>query len=154
MVCIGYLIDMSTKLVLWAQTSTLSKVIRQIINGWYTNKYNTCQNHGNTYIYNGFYHTFSVCGFVYMFIIGSVKSFGVVYTELLDHYDTGAGSTAWISSLSFLLLMGLGKFIAAQANYNTSNLVVVMSEKQIKLLWITRIFELTIIKYTLHVLRY
>lgn len=97
----------------------------------------------------------SVCGIVYMFIIGSVKSFGVVYTELLDYYGTGAGSTAWISSLCFLLLMGLGKFIAAQANYNTSNLVVgmsnlvvVMSERTIKLLWICRIFELTIIKYT------
>ena len=75
-----------------------------------------------------------------MFIIGSVKSFGVVYTELLDYYDTGAGNTAWIFSLCLLLLTGLGKFSAAQVNHETSNLVVVMSEGQINVPWNNRMF--------------
>lgn len=48
---------------------------------------------------------------IYLIIAGGVKSFGVLYTELLDYYDAGAGNTAWISSVCMFLFMGLGKII-------------------------------------------
>ena len=50
------------------------------------------------------------CGIIYLIIAGSVKSFGVLYTELLDYYEAGAGNTAWISSVCLFLFMGLGIF--------------------------------------------
>lgn len=52
----------------------------------------------------------TVCGMIYLVIAGGVKSFGVLYTELLEYYEAGAGNTAWISSVCLLLFMGLGKF--------------------------------------------
>ncbi|XP_063441020.1 monocarboxylate transporter 12-like isoform X1 [Mytilus trossulus] len=48
------------------------------------------------------------CSVNYFIIAGGVKSFGVLYTELLDRYDDGAGNTAWISSVNSFLMMGLG----------------------------------------------
>ncbi|KAJ8300832.1 hypothetical protein KUTeg_022351 [Tegillarca granosa] len=31
----------------------------------------------------------------YMFVIGNFKSFGIIYTEMLSYFGTGAGNTAW-----------------------------------------------------------
>ncbi|CAG2256158.1 unnamed protein product [Mytilus edulis] len=45
---------------------------------------------------------------VYIIVPGSVKSFGVLYTELLDYYDGGAGNTAGIPGVLLFLYFGLG----------------------------------------------
>ncbi|KAL5022250.1 hypothetical protein ScPMuIL_001405 [Solemya velum] len=50
---------------------------------------------------------------MYIVVGGSVKCFGILYTEFLDVYGTGAGSTAWVGSLCVFMLFGLGPF----ANY-------------------------------------
>ncbi|CAG2191425.1 unnamed protein product [Mytilus edulis] len=44
---------------------------------------------------------------VYIIVPGSVKSFGVLYTELLDYYDGGAGNTAGIPGVLLFLYFGL-----------------------------------------------
>lgn len=46
---------------------------------------------------------------MYMFVVGSVKSYGVLYTELLGYFGGGSGNTAWVGSLCMLLMLGLGK---------------------------------------------
>lgn len=51
------------------------------------------------------YFLFSVSSFVYLIIAGSAKVFGILYTGLLDHYDDGAGRTAWISSILYFLYL-------------------------------------------------
>ncbi|KAL5020978.1 hypothetical protein ScPMuIL_000133 [Solemya velum] len=50
---------------------------------------------------------------MYIVVVGSVKCFGILYTEFLDVYQAGAGSTAWIGSLCVFMMFALGPF----ANY-------------------------------------
>lgn len=48
------------------------------------------------------------CFFIYLFVLGSMKAFGVLYTEMLDYFSAGSGNTAWIGSLAWFLLTSLG----------------------------------------------
>jgi hypothetical protein len=50
---------------------------------------------------------------IYLLGLGSLKSFGVLYTEMLDHFSAGSGNTAWIGSITWFLLQVLGslKFV-------------------------------------------
>ncbi|XP_045173163.2 monocarboxylate transporter 12-like [Mercenaria mercenaria] len=48
------------------------------------------------------------CFVLYTFVVGSVKSYGVIYTEVVEYYSTESGETAWIGSISVILLFGLG----------------------------------------------
>ena len=57
-----------------------------------------------------FFFSFPGCFFMYMFTIGSLKSYGVLYTELTDYFGAGSGATAWIGSVCSFLLLGLGPF--------------------------------------------
>ncbi|XP_053402580.1 monocarboxylate transporter 12-like [Mercenaria mercenaria] len=45
---------------------------------------------------------------MYMFVVGSVKAYGVLYTEMVDYYSSGSGNTAWIGSIARTLYFGLG----------------------------------------------
>ncbi|XP_053392833.1 monocarboxylate transporter 12-like [Mercenaria mercenaria] len=45
---------------------------------------------------------------VYMFVVGSVKAYGVLYTEMVDYYSSGSGNTARIGSIARTLYFGLG----------------------------------------------
>ncbi|XP_060568972.1 monocarboxylate transporter 4-like [Ruditapes philippinarum] len=46
----------------------------------------------------------------YLFGLGSLKSFGVLYTEMLDHFSAGSGNTAWIGSITWFLVQVLAPF--------------------------------------------
>lgn len=46
---------------------------------------------------------------MYMFVVGTVKSYGVLYTEMLTYFGGGSGNTAWIGSVCLLLMLGLGR---------------------------------------------
>ncbi|XP_045173281.2 monocarboxylate transporter 12-like [Mercenaria mercenaria] len=48
------------------------------------------------------------CFVMYMFVIGSFKAFGLLYTEMVEYYSAGSGNTAWISAISLTLLYCLG----------------------------------------------
>lgn len=49
-------------------------------------------------------------GFALMFVtLGTVQSFGVIYSELLDHFQSGKGETGWVASLSSGLMLAFGK---------------------------------------------
>lgn len=47
------------------------------------------------------------CFVMYCFVIGSIKAYGILYTEMVSYYGTGSGNTAWIGSMVLLLLLGL-----------------------------------------------
>ena len=46
---------------------------------------------------------------MYLFVVGSIKAYGVLYTEMVEYFGTGSGNTAWIGSVCSLLMLGLGK---------------------------------------------
>ncbi|KAL5022686.1 hypothetical protein ScPMuIL_001841 [Solemya velum] len=48
------------------------------------------------------------CFCIYCVTIGSLKTFGVLYRELLDLFSAGAGNTAWVPALGNFLLLSLG----------------------------------------------
>ncbi|XP_033761913.1 monocarboxylate transporter 3-like [Pecten maximus] len=48
------------------------------------------------------------CSSIYVVMSGMAKAFGILYTELINEFDTGAGSTAWIGSVMMFLFFGLG----------------------------------------------
>lgn len=50
----------------------------------------------------------SGCFFMYFFVVGSIKAYGVLYTEMVEYFGTGSGNTAWIGSVCSLLMLGLG----------------------------------------------
>ena len=45
-----------------------------------------------------------------MFVQGSMKCFGLLYTEMLDTFSAGSGNTAWIGSITWFLLQAVGMF--------------------------------------------
>ncbi|XP_060593164.1 monocarboxylate transporter 12-like isoform X2 [Ruditapes philippinarum] len=47
------------------------------------------------------------CFIIYWLIIGTIKSYGILYTEMVSYYDTGSGSTAWIGSLILFIMLGM-----------------------------------------------
>ncbi|XP_045193175.2 monocarboxylate transporter 12-like [Mercenaria mercenaria] len=50
------------------------------------------------------------CFIMYLFVVGSIKAYGVLYTEMVEYFDSGSGNTAWIGSVCSLLMLGLGPF--------------------------------------------
>lgn len=51
---------------------------------------------------------FPACFFMYMLLLGSIKSFGILYSEILQTTDNGAGSTALIGSSAGFILSLIG----------------------------------------------
>ncbi|XP_045193190.2 monocarboxylate transporter 12-like isoform X2 [Mercenaria mercenaria] len=47
------------------------------------------------------------CFVMYSLVIGTIKAYGILYTEMVSYYGTGSGNTAWIGSMLLLLLLGL-----------------------------------------------
>ncbi|XP_060601147.1 monocarboxylate transporter 2-like [Ruditapes philippinarum] len=47
------------------------------------------------------------CFMMYSLVIGTIKAYGILYTEMVSYYGTGSGNTAWIGSMVLLLLLGL-----------------------------------------------
>ena len=45
---------------------------------------------------------------MYMLSIGSFKSYGILYTEMKDYYGSSSGATAWVGSVCYVVLLGLG----------------------------------------------
>ncbi|XP_053375243.1 monocarboxylate transporter 12-like isoform X2 [Mercenaria mercenaria] len=45
---------------------------------------------------------------MYMFVVGSIKAYGMLYTEVVEYYSSGSGNTAWIGSIAIILELGLG----------------------------------------------
>ncbi|XP_045173749.2 monocarboxylate transporter 12-like isoform X2 [Mercenaria mercenaria] len=48
------------------------------------------------------------CFVMYMFVVGSIKAYGMLYTEVVEYYSSGSGNTAWIGSIVIILELGLG----------------------------------------------
>ncbi|KAH3855145.1 monocarboxylate transporter 12-like [Dreissena polymorpha] len=48
------------------------------------------------------------CFLMYMVVVGGIKAYGVLYTEMVSVYASGSGNTAWIGSTTLLLMFGLG----------------------------------------------
>ena len=46
---------------------------------------------------------------MYLIMVGSVKTFGILFTELDEYYGVGSGPVAFIGSLMFLLMFSVGK---------------------------------------------
>ncbi|KAL5020977.1 hypothetical protein ScPMuIL_000132 [Solemya velum] len=51
------------------------------------------------------------CFTMYMLLVGGIKTYGILYTEFIDHFQTGAGDTAWIGSVCLFILFILGPFV-------------------------------------------
>lgn len=45
---------------------------------------------------------------MYMFILGTMKSHGLLYIEMVEYYSSGSGNTAWVGSMAWLFLRILG----------------------------------------------
>ena len=54
---------------------------------------------------------FSGCFVMYFFVVGTLKSYGILYTEIDEHFNVGSGPVAFISSIFFAFLFGLGKYM-------------------------------------------
>ena len=50
---------------------------------------------------------------------GTIRTFGILYAELLDVYDNGAGNTAFMGSLLLFVMAVAGKY-----SQNMNNLIV------------------------------
>ncbi|KAL4234385.1 hypothetical protein ACF0H5_006032 [Mactra antiquata] len=50
------------------------------------------------------------CFIMYLFVVGSIKAYGVLYAEMLEYFNAGSGNTAWIGSICFLIMLGIGPF--------------------------------------------
>ena len=48
---------------------------------------------------------------MYFFVVGTLKSYGILYTEIDEHFNVGSGPVAFISSIFFAFLFGLGKYM-------------------------------------------
>ena len=48
---------------------------------------------------------------MYLLVVGSVKSYGILYTEIDEYFSVGSGPLAFIGSVIFMCMMGLGKII-------------------------------------------
>ena len=48
---------------------------------------------------------------MYFFVVGSIKSYGILYTEIDQYFAVGSGPLAFIGSVIFLCMLGLGKLI-------------------------------------------
>lgn len=48
------------------------------------------------------------CFIMYTFLIGSVKAYGVLYTEMVDYFSSGYGNAAWIGAIASFLRLTLG----------------------------------------------
>ena len=46
---------------------------------------------------------------MYLIVVGSTKTYGILFTELDEHYNMGSGPVAIIGSLMFLLMFSSGK---------------------------------------------
>ena len=62
-----------------------------------------------------------------MFVIGSLKCFGLLYTEMLEHFSEGSGKTAWIGSIAWFLSQGLGLLITKYVTCNLLQQFVLMN---------------------------
>ncbi|KAL4234387.1 hypothetical protein ACF0H5_006034 [Mactra antiquata] len=51
------------------------------------------------------------CFVSYLLVIGSIKSYGVLYTEIVSSYGSGTGSAAWIGSTVLLGTLGLSPVV-------------------------------------------
>ncbi|XP_060568973.1 monocarboxylate transporter 9-like [Ruditapes philippinarum] len=63
---------------------------------------------------------------IYLLGIGSLKAFGVLYTEMLDHFSAGSGNTAWIGSITWFLvhvLAPLASFLCRRYSFRLVSLV-------------------------------
>ena len=63
---------------------------------------------------------------MYMLSIGSYKSYGILYTEMKDYFGTGSGATAWVGSVCYMLLLGLGpltNWLAVKYTFRTVGVV-------------------------------
>ena len=45
---------------------------------------------------------------MYLFVVGSIKSYGILYTEIDEYFAVGSGPLAFIGSLILLCMLGLG----------------------------------------------
>ena len=46
---------------------------------------------------------------MYLIVVGSLKTYGILFTELDEHYSVGSGPVAIVGSLMFLLMFCAGK---------------------------------------------
>lgn len=54
-------------------------------------------------------HSFDRMLRTYLLIIGSIKSYGILYTEFDEYYDVGSGPVAIIGSLLIGIMFAFGK---------------------------------------------
>ncbi|XP_052062942.1 monocarboxylate transporter 12-like isoform X2 [Mytilus californianus] len=95
----------------------------------------------NADVDNGYAWIILICSsFVYLIIAGSLNTFGILYTELLDYYGDGAGSTAWISSICTFFALGLGPFVNFLGEKYTYRLVMMIGSCLVLLGYTTSAF--------------
>ena len=51
----------------------------------------------------------TACFVMNFFIIGTIKSYGILYTAIDEHYAIGSGPVAFIGSIIIACALGLGK---------------------------------------------
>ena len=54
---------------------------------------------------------FTGCFVMYLFVVGSLKSYGILYTEIDEHFAVGSGPLAFIGSVILMCMLGLGRLI-------------------------------------------
>ena len=68
----------------------------------------------------------------YLLIIGSIKTYGILYTEFDEYYDVGSGPVAIIGSLLIGIMFAFGKYfigwIAGLRFYSPFNNILVIIE--------------------------
>ena len=52
---------------------------------------------------------------MYLIVVGSVKTYGLLFTEIDEYYGVGSGPVAIIGSLLFLLMFTAGKILTVIA---------------------------------------
>ena len=50
---------------------------------------------------------------MYLLVVGSIKSYGILYTEIDQFFAVGSGSLAFVGSVILLCMLGLGKMFKA-----------------------------------------
>lgn len=50
------------------------------------------------------------CFLMYLLTVGTIKAYGVLYTEMVSYYGAGSGNTAWIVSVVLLFMLGMSPF--------------------------------------------
>lgn len=61
---------------------------------------------------------------MYLLAVGSIKAYGILYTEIDEHFAVGSGPLAFIGSVILFGMLGLGKDKKASGEMFHCNLLL------------------------------